>query len=62
MEYFTGQKLDAIHLQACIEYFKAGVPDSYFTNGTWNLDYDEAPLQIINLLKYVVRLPEYQLN
>ncbi|MCC6463341.1 MAG: DUF1800 domain-containing protein [Saprospiraceae bacterium] len=62
VEFFTGQTLDLLYQKAAVEYFKAGVPDTYFTNGTWDLNYDEVPLQIVNLLKYVVKLPEYQLS
>ena len=62
INYFTGQVLDPLYELAAIEYFKAGVPSGYFTNGTWDLNYDEAPLQIVNLLKYLVKLPEYQLS
>ncbi|HMX40053.1 MAG TPA: DUF1800 domain-containing protein, partial [Saprospiraceae bacterium] len=60
VEFFTGQTLDPIHLQAAIINFKGNIPENYFLDGTWNLYYSEAPYQIINLLYYLVRLPEYQ--
>lgn len=62
VEYFTGQDLDPIHLLAATEYFKAGIPENYFLDGSWNLIWDEAPYQIINMLYYLVKLPEYQLT
>ena len=62
VDFFIGQTLDPIYANAAVEYFKAGVPEGYFTDGSWNLNYDEAPDQIINLLKYLARLPEFQLT
>ena len=62
VEFITGQTLDPIYLNAAVGYFKAGVPQNYFDDGSWNLDWDVAPEQIINLIKYLVKLPEYQLN
>lgn len=44
------------------QYLKAGIPENYFDDGSWNLNWEEAPEQILNLLKYIVRLPEYQLS
>lgn len=62
VEFFTGQTLSAVHLQAATGHFKAGIPENYYTDGSWNLLWDEAPEQILNLLKYLVRLPEFQLT
>lgn len=62
VEHFLGQNLGPVYAQAAVLYFKEGIPDNYFTDGTWNLDWAEAPDQIVNLVKYLVRLPEYQLN
>ncbi len=59
--FFLGQNLDPIHLQAAILNFKAGIPENYYQDGSWNLYWDEAPYQIVNLLYYLVRLPEFQL-
>jgi uncharacterized protein (DUF1800 family) len=61
VEHFTGQTLDSVHLQAAIGHFKDGIPANYFVDGSWNLFWDEAPEQIINLLRYLVKLPEFQL-
>jgi Protein of unknown function (DUF1800) len=60
--YFTGQSLEPVHLNAAVAYFKYGVPENYFVDGTWNLYWDDAPYQIVNMLYYVVRLPEFQLT
>lgn len=62
VDFFTGQTLDPIYLDAATGYFKSGIPEGYFTDGSWNLSWDEVPGQIINLLKYLFKLPEYQLS
>ncbi len=62
VDFFTGQTLDPIYLDAATGYFKSGIPEGYFTDGSWNLSWDEVPGQIVNLLKYLFKLPEYQLS
>lgn len=62
VSHFTGQQLDPVYLQAAIINFKAGVPENYYDDGSWNLSWNEAPYQIINLLLYLVRMPEFQLT
>jgi uncharacterized protein (DUF1800 family) len=62
VDFFTGQSLDPVHLQAAVINFKAGIPENYFQDGSWNLYWDEAPYQIVNLLYYLVKLPEFQLT
>ena len=62
VEYLTGQSLDPVNLQAAVINFKAGIPENYYLDGTWNLYWDEAPYQIVNMLYYLVKLPEFQLT
>jgi uncharacterized protein (DUF1800 family) len=62
VDFFLGQTLDPIHLQAAVGHLKAGIPENYFIDGSWNLYWDEAPDQIFNLMRYLVKLPEYQLT
>jgi uncharacterized protein (DUF1800 family) len=62
VDFFTGQTLDPIHQQACVVNFKAGIPENYFLDGSWNLYWDSAPWQIVNLMLYMIRLPEFQLT
>ena len=62
ISFFTGQTLDPIYQQGAIINFKAGIPENYFVDGSWNLYWDEAPDQIVNLLYYLVRMPEFQLT
>jgi len=61
-DFFTGQNLEPLYLQAATAYFKSGVPDHYFTNGIWSLNYAQVPYQVINLLQYLARMPEFQLT
>lgn len=42
--------------------FKAGIPESYFTDGQWNLGWEQAPYQVILLLLHLFKLPEFQLT
>lgn len=42
--------------------FKADVPDVYFEDGTWSLDYPGVENQLKALLDYLFNLPEYQLQ
>lgn len=60
--FFTGQTLDAVQANTATAYFKSGIPQNYFEDGSWNLDWNEAPYQVANLFYYLVRLPEFQLN
>ena len=62
VEFFIGQDLEPIHRQAAIAYFKAGIPENYYQDGSWSLYWDEAPYQIVNLWYYLIRLPEFQLT
>ena len=61
VNHFTGQTLEPIQLKATVANFKEGIPENYFQDGSWNLYWDEAPYQIVNMLYYLVRLPEFQL-
>lgn len=62
IEFLTGQTLDPINLQAAVINFKAGIPENYYLDGSWNLYWDEAPYQIVNMLYYLVKMPEFQLT
>jgi len=45
-----------------VSTFKSGVPARYFSDGTWNLNYEGLNVQVHNLMQYVLELPEYQLK
>lgn len=44
------------------DVLKGGVPENYYEDGSWNLNWEEARDQVRNLLLYLIRLPEFQLN
>lgn len=60
--YFLNTNLEGGNLETAIQYMKGEVPENYFMDGTWNLYFEEVPDQIINLLFYLTRLPEWQLS
>jgi uncharacterized protein (DUF1800 family) len=62
INFFVGQPLGPIYFNGAVGSFKAGIPEGYYTDGSWNLNWDEVPDQIVNLYKYLVRMPEYQLT
>ena len=37
------------------------VPQNYYDNGWWNLDWETIPIQVVFLLQHIARLPEFQL-
>lgn len=61
IQHFVNTDLSPAKEAAALEYFKGELPENYFTDGIWNLYYPEVPDQIINLLTYLIRLPEWQL-
>jgi uncharacterized protein (DUF1800 family) len=61
-QHYIGLPLDMEHLEVAVLNFKGEIPENYFQDGSWNLFWDEAPDQMVNLLSYLTRLPEYQLS
>lgn len=49
-------------LEAATGVFKSIVPQNYFDDGTWSLDFHTIPRQFIDLMIFLIKLPEYQLN
>jgi hypothetical protein len=45
-----------------ISVFKEGVPENYFTNGVWTLDYTDIAAQVKQLINYIITMPEFQLK
>ncbi|MEL6698778.1 MAG: DUF1800 domain-containing protein [Bacteroidota bacterium] len=41
--------------------FQGEIPQNYFDDGTWSLDFDGAQWQIFLLMQHIARLPEFQL-
>jgi len=47
---------------AATDVFKYDVPQNYYDDGIWDLDWDSAPYQIILLLFHIIKMPEFQLK
>lgn len=63
VDFFLCRELvnDNEYAQA-LEIFKNEVPETYFEDGTWNLDWSSTPRQVYELLKYIITIPEFQLK
>lgn len=48
--------------ERAVARFKAEIPQNYFDDGTWNLQWNTVPGQVTLLLNYIVTLPEFQLK
>ncbi|MEL7119950.1 MAG: DUF1800 domain-containing protein [Bacteroidota bacterium] len=48
--------------ESALVSFKGEIPENYFQDGTWTIDYWALPLQMNGLLKFINRIPEYQLK
>lgn len=44
------------------QVFKHEIPQNYFDNNLWNLNWDTIPAQVALLIQYLIKLPEYQLQ
>ena len=48
--------------EAALVSFKGEIPENYFQDGTWTVFYWAMPFQLYGLLKFINRMPEYQLK
>ena len=63
VDYFTAQGLqDPLAYEYATIAFKAEIPQNYFDNNLWSLDWDTAPGQVALLLSHLARVPEFQLT
>jgi uncharacterized protein (DUF1800 family) len=60
--HFLSRHLEGDLLATAVQYFKGDIPDNYYDDGSWNLYWNEAPYQVLNLLSFLSRLPEWQLT
>lgn len=44
------------------DIFKWEIPQNYYDDGLWNLDWEEAPYQVYLLLVHLATIPEFQLK
>lgn len=45
-----------------ITIFKGEVPENYYTEGIWDLNYEHAHWQLMHLLFHIAKMPEFQLK
>ncbi len=60
-QHWLGVPLNDDLMEVAELFLRAGIPENYFDDGSWNLLWPEAPDQLINLLTHFIQLPEYQL-
>ena len=44
------------------DVFKANIPQNYFDNYSWNLNWEQVPYQVGLLLLHIIKMPEFQLK
>ncbi len=44
------------------DVFKGDIPQNYYDDQSWNLNWDTAPYQIVLLLLHITKIPEFQLK
>jgi hypothetical protein len=44
------------------DVFKGEIPENYYEDGSWNLNWDSAPYQVVLLLLHIIKIPEFQLK
>jgi len=54
-------ELTGSQYEAAVSTFKGDVPENYYTDGIWNLNYQGAEWQCMALINFLVNLPEFQL-
>jgi hypothetical protein len=52
----------AADYEIATEIFKWDIPQNYYNDGSWNLNWDTAPYQIVLLLLHIIKIPEFQLK
>lgn len=63
VDYFNPKALHTLSdYDIATDIFKWEIPQNYYDNGTWNLDWDEAPYQVYLLLSHLATIPEFQLK
>lgn len=59
--YFLGRVPDDDILANAVFYFKGEIPENYYEDGSWNIFWGSAEMQIVNLCFYLASVPEKQL-
>ncbi len=58
----TKQLHSAADYEIATVIFKWDIPQNYYDDGLWNLDWTTAPYQMFLLLKHIATIPEFQLK
>lgn len=61
IDHFMIAGLPEEEVALAVIVFKEPVPSNYFDDYSWNLEFDEVPMQFQCLLNYLITLPEFQL-
>lgn len=48
--------------QAATDVLKHNLPENYYENQIWNLQFDSVPYQVVLLLLHLIKIPEFQLK
>lgn len=63
IDHFTSKELfTATDYIIATDIFKWEVPQNYYDDGIWNLDWPDAPYQVYLLLVHIATIPEFQLK
>nr|MBX2815725.1 DUF1800 domain-containing protein [Saprospiraceae bacterium] len=62
MDSLSVRPLESALYERATVVFKAGIPEGYFTDGLWNLGWEQAPYQVLLLMIHLFKLPEFQLT
>lgn len=63
VDHFVSKTLHTVtDYTTATDIFKWEVPQNYYDNGIWNLDWPDAGYQVTLLLKHISKMPEFQLK
>ncbi len=63
IDHFISKKLyTTSDYDIATDVFKWEIPQNYYDEGLWNLDWEEAPYQVYLLLSHLATIPEFQLK
>lgn len=63
INHFTSKELASPEdYEVATTILKGEVPENYYTEGIWNLDYEYAHWQLLDLFFHIARMPEFQLK
>jgi len=60
--FLTKELTSSTEYSQALEIFKDQVPQNYFDDGIWDLDWPVVPTQVYKLLRFLITIPEFQLK